>query len=65
MDTVNFRSRDHRRDHRRDLRRRSSDHVQRKYNYRGVKRAIGAAAFGALAVYLVISGLGAFIEFIT
>lgn len=60
MDHVHHRGRNYRRGHRQ----RSSDHLRRKYNYRGVKRAIIFAAFGVFCVYLTLTGFVSIIEFI-
>lgn len=61
MDNVSYRGRDYRR----ELRRRSSDHLHRKYSYRGVKTAIGFVALGALALYLLYNMLGSLVNFLT
>ncbi len=41
-----------RRDYRRSRRHQVSERLQRKYDYRGVKRAMGFALLAALVVYL-------------
>lgn len=61
MDTVNYRNRRSRG----ELRRRSSASLQRKYDYRGVKTAIGFIALGSGALYFLFIVLRGLVRFIT